>query len=72
MDLSWEICWSHMVLGYLPPAHFARKLPDMCKHRTPKNLRILEACRRTIAVLERWNSRGTHHLDHLEKGLRNA
>lgn len=28
MDLSWQICEAYMLLGYLPPLHYARSLPQ--------------------------------------------
>lgn len=62
MNLSWEICEAYVLLGQLPPAHFAG-LSGMCgrgslssggEYGTEPNARdalIIAACRRTAEVM---------------------
>jgi hypothetical protein len=45
MDLSWEICEAHMRLGYLPPVDYC-SLPQMAgRGQSPRDRKIIEACR---------------------------
>jgi hypothetical protein len=51
MDLSWEICESYMVLGYLPPVHLS-DLPWMAGRGTSKHdRRIIRACLRSCRIV---------------------
>lgn len=51
MDFTWEICEAHMILGYLPPFHFARDLPAMSDRGKRHNDRkIISACRRSLRL----------------------
>lgn len=50
MDLSWEICEAHMLLGYLPPLHFC-DLPEMAGLKLNARTRwILAGCGRSASV----------------------
>ncbi len=51
MNLTWEICEAHMLLGYLPPVHFAN-LPAMAEatSMTPKQRWIVAGCLRALTV----------------------
>lgn len=70
MDLSWEICEAHVLIGFLPPAHFAR-LDAMADKRYSDRARIvIAACRRSCQVLAGWTQSRIESLDRLEKGLR--
>lgn len=66
MDLSWEICETHMLLGYLPPVHFA-DLPEDCRDlRRASNRWILSGVRR---ALDGERNRMERALERLEKRL---
>lgn len=70
MDLSWEICEAYILLGYLPPTHFV-SLPRMAGMRaTRKNLKILEACKRSVEVESNWILGRKSDLDHVEEWLK--
>jgi hypothetical protein len=54
MDLSWEICEVFMLLGFLPPLHFA-DLPGMSGRGTSaRDKRIVAACLKTCEVSANW------------------
>jgi hypothetical protein len=54
MDLSWEICEAHMLLGCLPPVHFA-DLPGIVGRGTSARDRwIVAGCLKACAVSARW------------------
>jgi hypothetical protein len=56
MDLSWEICEAFMVLGYLPPLHFA-DLPGMAGRGTGERDKwITDACLESCKVAAGWAS----------------
>jgi hypothetical protein len=64
MDLSWDICWAYMVLGYLPPVHFCGTLPDygdgeICTDRFKL---IVQAGLRSHEVMENWLTWGIDRL----------
>lgn len=51
MDLTWEIVEAFTVLGYLPPVHFAKRVPAMCgRGISPKDRYLLKACKRALVV----------------------
>lgn len=51
MDLSWQICEAHMLLGYLPPLRFC-DLPLMGGLKlNSRNRRILAGCNRSVSVV---------------------
>jgi hypothetical protein len=81
MDLSWEICEAFMLLGYLPPVHFA-SLPSMAgrgalsgagktdRRKISKRDRwIVAGCRRSFEVQRRYaearHESATRNLDHI-------
>lgn len=48
-DLSWEICEAYMLLGYLPPVHFAGDLPDEAgRGASEKDKWIIAGCLRAL------------------------
>lgn len=49
MDFSWEICEAFVLLGMLPPVHFAR-LPRQCNYASETNLLTAAACLRSIEI----------------------
>jgi hypothetical protein len=54
MDLSWDICHAHMLLGYLPPLHFC-DLPAMGGMTlTDRNRWILDGCEKSAEVAASW------------------
>ena len=55
MDLSWEICEAFMLLGYLPPAHFA-DLPGLAGKDVDsrRNRWIVAGCLKSCAVAASW------------------
>jgi hypothetical protein len=54
MDLSWEICEAFMLLGYLPPVHFASGLPMMGgRGYVARDRRIIGACEHALRVASR-------------------
>lgn len=56
-DLTWEIVEAFTVLGYLPPVHFAKRMPAICgRGVSPKDHYLLKACKRSL-VLEMRNLR---------------
>jgi hypothetical protein len=53
-NLAWEICEAFMLLGYLPPSHFA-DLPAICgRGFSARDRWIASGCLRTCSVLEGW------------------
>ncbi len=69
MDLSWEICMAYMVLGYLPPLHYA-DLPDMAgKRATADNLAIIAACKRAVEAVKEQADRTIRRLSETESYL---
>jgi hypothetical protein len=55
MDLSWEICEAYMLLGSLPPVHFA-DLPGIAGRGTSERDRwIVAGCLRSCGVAARWS-----------------
>jgi hypothetical protein len=65
MNMSWEICEAYMLLGFLPPTHFA-KLPDLAGLR--KNARvkwILAGVRRSLRLSRLWLASSLYHVNHL-------
>ncbi len=56
MDLSWEICEAHILLGYLPPSHF--KLPAMSgRGASVRDRAIATASIRSHEMLAEWAKR---------------
>lgn len=73
MDLSWEIAEAYMRLGHLPPAHFA-ELPAMAgMPASDDNLKIVEACERSLTesarTAERRREWGVETLDRIRANL---
>jgi hypothetical protein len=64
MDLSWDICWAYMVLGYLPPVHFCRDLPDYGEREmgSEKFKLIVEAGLRSHEIMTNWINGGIRRL----------
>ena len=63
MDMSWEICEAFMVLGFLPPVHFAG-LPDMAGLKLDaRNRWIMAGVEKSLRVKKRW-------CDHDLRGIR--
>lgn len=51
MDLTWEIVEAFTALGYLPPVHFAQRLPAICGRGTsPKDHYLMKACKRALII----------------------
>lgn len=64
MDLSWEICEAYMILGHLPPLHFAGDLPAMAgRGETERDRWILDGCKESLRVA---SARATHALRTLQ------
>jgi hypothetical protein len=71
MDLSWDICEAYMLLGYLPPAHFAADLPAYAGMTLGgKTSWILAGCRRSLQVVKRQAGYGLRHLSELRRRLK--
>lgn len=52
MDLSWDICKSYILLGYLPPVHFC-DLPEYARYSEAKITQdnvIIDACLRSTQI----------------------
>jgi hypothetical protein len=60
MDLSWEICEAYILLGYLPPVHFA-DLPAMAGYpRHSDHEKVMEACLRAVNTFgQRYTEEGS-------------
>ena len=58
MDLSWEICEAFLLLGFAPPAHFARNLPRMGREKSRLGKTILQGCLKSLEASERWAASG--------------
>ncbi len=64
MDFTWEICESYMALGYLPPSHFARRLPGMAgRGQSERDRWIAAGCRRSLEVHGNWLTGGIETID---------
>ena len=51
MDLSWDICKAFVLIGALPPVHFA-DLPDMGP--TYADAEVVQAMRRSLNIVKGW------------------
>lgn len=71
MDLSWEICEAFMLLGSLPPAHFARRLPKMCSTFSDMHRLVLAGARRTLAIQRDWANDALVGLNDIEAWFEN-
>lgn len=59
MDLTWEICEAFMLLGRLPPMHFASRLPQICGRGTSERDRWIAAgCIRSCTIAAQWARNG--------------
>lgn len=68
MDLSWDICEAYVLLGFLPPAHF--ELPEFAgQESSPRNLRIVAACRRSYGRARCWMAQKLQKLRHTQSRL---
>lgn len=48
MDMTWDICWAFIALGYVPPRHFWR-LPKMAGYKlTPERKLVIDAIEKGI------------------------
>lgn len=73
MDLSWEICAAYVALGYRPPAHFCRDLPEFAGDTLTKDrARVIRLCLESLQVQSDWNKRGRERLIALRVKLRAA
>ena len=69
MNLSWEICEAFMLLGHLPPLHFA-DLPGMAGRGTSARDRwIVAGCIKSCAVAASW---ATDRAKRLRRTVREA
>jgi hypothetical protein len=57
MDLSPEICRAYMLLGYLPPAHFAGDLPRMGGRKSEADVWVALEAVRACEVAAQWAQR---------------
>jgi hypothetical protein len=72
MDLSWEICEAFMLLGELPPLHFA-DLPGMAGRGTSERDRwIIAGCLQSCAVAVGWARSRAKRLRETAKHAREA
>lgn len=66
MDFTWEIVEAFVALGYLPPIHFARKVPGMADRGiSPKDQYLMRACRKALVVGMRQLRYGMRNLAHV-------
>jgi len=71
MDLSWDIVKGYINLGFTPPVHFCRDLPEMSGMKlSMENEGAILGCRRSLEAQSGWNESGLKKLDDLEKTLR--
>lgn len=71
MDLSWDIAKGHINLGYLPPAHFCRRMPRMAGMTdTEENMDVIDVCRQSLHAQKWWDEMGLKELDMTEEHLR--
>jgi hypothetical protein len=57
MDLSPEICRAYMLLGYLPPVHFAGDLPRMGGRKSETDVWVAQGAVRACEVAVQWAQR---------------
>jgi hypothetical protein len=57
MDLSPEICRAYMLLGYLPPVHFAGDLPRMGGRKSETDVWVAQGAVRACEVAAQWAQR---------------
>ena len=70
MDLSWEICEAYIIMGYLPPLHFAGDLPIMAgMQATHNNLKVIAAARKAVEVQARWHESHLRRINEAEANL---
>lgn len=63
MDFSWEICEAYILLGYMPPAHFCRDLPQFAGMKlTAEKRRVLREARASLKCQNAWNNHGMERL----------
>jgi hypothetical protein len=54
MNLTWDIVWSYILCGQLPPTKYC-ELPEFAGHSlSRKNRLIIKACRKSLKVHQRW------------------
>jgi len=65
MDLSWEICRAYMVAGFMPPYHWAKRLPamagDFAEWKPGVLVHALESCK----CIEQRGARAVQYLREL-------
>ena len=71
MDLTWEIAWSYILCGQLPPTKYC-DLPDQCEPLSRRNRLIIKACRKSIQVHQRWLSGTRRNLEHTVSSIYRA
>jgi hypothetical protein len=70
MDLSWEICEAYTRLGYLPPIHYAGRLPRTADRMTDGRRRVLVAAKRAAEIRLAWATRALEDITNLEKSIK--
>jgi hypothetical protein len=64
MDLSWDICWAYLALGYLPPFRFT-DLPRFSGMKLSEDVEwVLRACERSAEAIR---DRAVHALGRLQE-----
>lgn len=67
MDLSWEICEAYTRLGYLPPIHYAGRLPRMADTYDEGKRRVIAAAKRAAEIRIAWAQRAVEEVGEIEK-----
>lgn len=72
MDLSWDIVWSYILCGQLPPTKYCN-LPQFAGHPLSRQNRlIVAACRKSIKVHQKWLAGDARRLEETVKALYKA
>jgi hypothetical protein len=70
MDLSWEICEAYTRLGYLPPIHYAGRLPKMADRLSDGKRMVLAAAKRAAEIRVAWAQRAVEEINDVEKWMK--
>jgi hypothetical protein len=55
MDMSWEIVQAFVLMGFLPPAHFAELKQQAGRGDSDEDKRLIKACMRSLKIAMDWN-----------------
>ena len=72
MDLAWEICAAYIALGFLPPIHFAGRLPDMAglSMKSDRTRKVVHYAKESASCAVNWRSNDARRVDEIAKKIK--